>query len=179
MKTRFLTPILFVAFTSAVSTSYAKDEITPPSPLSGLYECTVITDDTSRLACFDSKVAGIRQAEDNKELVAIDKESAKTLKKEAFGFNLPSLPKLGLPSLGIDDDEEVLTMAVKSLRKSGRDYVLVLENGQVWRQTGGRFNYIPKGDLVATIKPASLGSYMLSISTGSQKVRGMKIRRVE
>lgn len=179
MKTGFLASTIIIAAVSLSTAVQAKDSAKIQSPLTVLYDCAAMTDDMARLACYDSKVAGIRIAEDNKELVAIDKQSAQNLKKEAFGFNLPSLPKLGLPSLGMNDDEDALTLPVKSLRKVGRDYVMILENGQVWRQTSGNFNYIPKGDLVATIKPAALGSYKLSISSGSQKVRGMKIRRVE
>jgi len=150
------------------------------SPLTVLYDCSAITDSTERLACYDKIVASLQQAEEKKEIVAIDAQSAKKLKKEAFGFNLPSLPKLGLPSFGGDDDgEETLEIAIKSVRKGGKGYVFTMENGQVWRETGGRLNYIPKGDLTATIKPASLGSYKLSVNNGKTTVRGLRVKRVE
>lgn len=158
----------------------AQDSSASNGPLSKLYECTAISDDTSRLACFDTNVAVIQVKEEKKEIVAIDAESAKSIKREAFGFSLPSLPKLGLPSLsGNSDGPEVLTFPIKSVQKRGGNYIFIMENGQMWRQVSGRFNYIPKGDLEATIKSGAIGSYRISISNGKERVRGMGVRRVE
>jgi len=149
------------------------------SPLSVLYDCAAIVDTTKRLSCYDQAAAGLRTAEQNKELVAIDAQSAKKIKREAFGFNLPSLPKLGLPKIGNDKNIDALVMDVKSVRKRNHKYVIVLKNGQVWQQTGGRLTYVPKGDLVATIKPKSVGSYGISLSNGKSTVRGLRVRRLE
>jgi Protein of unknown function (DUF3121). len=150
------------------------------SPLTALYDCSEIADNTSRLSCYDKVAKNLQTAEQKKEIVAIDAQSAKKLKKEAFGFNLPSLPKLGLPSFGGDNDKpEALVAAVKSVRKGGGGYLFILENGQIWQQSNGSFNYIPKGDLTATIKPASMGSFKISVNNGKTTVRGMRVRRVE
>lgn len=165
---------------SSAGLANAQDAMLPESPLAKLYSCASIQSDTERLACFDANVAVIQVKEEKKEIVAIDAEAAKDIKREAFGFSLPSLPKLGLPSLGGDKDApEVLTFPVKSVKKRGRSYTFHMENGQVWRQVSGRFNYIPKGDLTATIKQGSIGSYRISISNGKERVRGMGVRRVE
>jgi len=149
------------------------------SPLSTLYECTAITEPTERLTCFDRSVANLRSAEEKKEIVAIDAKAARKIKREAFGFNLPSLPKLGLPKIGIESKADALVAPVKSIRKSGRTLMITLENGQVWKEVGGRLNYIPKGDLTATIKPKSVGSFMISLNNGKTTVRGLRVRRVE
>ena len=150
------------------------------SPLSALYDCSSIEQNDSRLACYDKVAKSLQMAEQKKEIVAIDAQSAKKLKKEAFGFNLPSLPKLGLPSFGGDDDKpEALVAAIKSVRKGGAGYIFELENGQIWQQSNGSFNYMPKGDLTATIKPASMGSFKISVNNGKTTVRGMRVRRVE
>lgn len=163
------------------TSAYAQTKEAGQSPLAVLYECAALTDDAARLACYDSKVANLQVKEERKEIVAIDADAARTIKREAFGFSLPSLPKLGLPSIGGSDDSgpDVLTFPVDSVRKQGRDYVFYMENGQVWRQSGGRLNYIPKGDLTATIKSGAIGSYMLSLSNGKERVRGMRVKRVE
>lgn len=151
------------------------------SPLAALYACSSIADNTQRLACFDTNVASIQVKEGKKEIVTIDAAAAKSIKKEAFGFSLPSLPKLGLPSFSGDnaDGPDELTFNVKSVRKQGRDYVFVMDNGQVWRQANGNFNYIPKGDLTATINAGAIGSFRMSLSNGKERVRGMGVRRVE
>lgn len=166
----------------AAAKDISSDEI--KSPLTALYDCSAVSVDASRLACFDRVSASLKIAEQNKEIVAIDAQSAKKLKKEAFGFNLPSLPKLGLPSFGGDGDKpDDLVAAVKSVtagrgQNAGR-HTVVLENGQVWVQTGGNLNYVPRGDLTATIKAASMGSFKLSLDNGKTTVRGMRVRRVE
>lgn len=85
------------------------------SPLDGLYDCAKIESNEDRLACFDSVAASLQIKEEKKEIVALDAESAKTIKKEAFGFNLPSLPKLGLAKIGADKDIESITEPVKSV----------------------------------------------------------------
>jgi len=161
-----------------------KPSETIESPLTALYECSEISDPVKRLACFDGSVAKLRTAEQNKEVVAIDAKVARKIKREAFGFNLPSLskiglPKIALPKLGEKDDTNMLIADVKSVRKVAHKYVITLKNGQVWRQVGGRLTYVPKGDLKATIKPKSVGSFMLSLNNGKTTVRGLRVRRVE
>ncbi|MGJ8563585.1 MAG: hypothetical protein ACSHXY_08530 [Alphaproteobacteria bacterium] len=174
--------ILTVLFMGVCETAFANDKDAPDtaSPLGILYECALISGDTERLACFDSNVAALQVKEEKKEIVALDAASAKTIKREAFGFSLPSLPKLGLPSLSSSDDApDALTFDVKSVKKKGRNYVFYMKNGQVWEQANGTFNYIPKGDLKATIKSGSIGSFRMSLSNGKERVRGMGVRRVE
>lgn len=168
---------LFLASTTLAS---AQDMPEPGSPLGKLYECASITNSTARLSCFDTNVAVIQKKEETKEIVTIDATAAKSIKREAFGFSLPSLPKLGLPKLGgTDDGPDVLTFNVKSVKKRGGNYVFIMENGQMWKQVSGRFNYVPKGDLTATIKTGAIGSYRISVSNGKERVRGMGVRRIE
>lgn len=156
------------------------------SPLSTLYVCADIEDPEQRLACFDTSVANLRTAEQKNEVVAIDAKAARKIKREAFGFNLPSLSKIGLPKLSLPGGknkgkgkDEALVADVKSIRTKGRVLMITLENGQVWKEVGGYLNYIPKGDLKATIKPKSVGSFMLSLNNGKTTVRGLRVRRVE
>ena len=164
--------------------AFAADEQNDPnySPLSTLYDCTAIEEPEERLACFDTSVANLRTAEQKKEIVAIDAKAARKIKREAFGFNLPSLSKIGLPKISLPGSKgkaEVLVVDVKSIRTSGRVLEITLENGQIWKEVGGRLNYIPKGDLTATIKPKSVGSYLLSLNNGKTTVRGLRVRRLE
>ena len=174
-----------VVFTASLTLAFGaqaqKSESKSLSPLNSIYKCADISDDISRLACFDTQVASLQVKEEKKEIVAIDAEAAKTIKKEAFGFSLPSLPKLGLPSFGGGDDDgpDALVLDVRSVKKIGRRYIFNMENGQVWQESGGRLNYIPKGDLKATIKSGAIGSFMISLDNGKERVRGMKVKRVE
>lgn len=175
----FAAIFLFTAQASAADKNNESDY----SPLSTLYDCTTIEEPEPRLACFDTSVANLRTAEQKKEIVAIDAKAVRKIKREAFGFNFPSLSKIGLPKIpllgGKGDETDVLIAKVKSIRKFGRVYVITLENGQIWKEVGGYFNYIPRGDLTATIKPKSAGSFMISINNGKSTVRGLRVRRIE
>lgn len=152
------------------------------SPLSSIYACAELLDDTQRLACFDTHVPALRVKEQKKEIVAVDAESVKAIKREAFGFSLPSLPKLGIGIWSGEKQEkskDILVTAVKSIRRANNRYIIHLDNGQIWRQVNGDLKYVPKGKLEATIKPASLNTYYLSLSNGKDRVRGLGIKRIE
>ncbi len=160
------------AFTQDIDVDYK-------SPLSGLYDCAEIGDNMQRLACFDKMAASLQLAEEKKEIVTIDAQAAKKIKKEAFGFHLPSLPKLGLPTIGADNKIDSVVLDVKSIGFVHNKYIITFENGQVWEQSGGRLNYVPKGKLTATIKPKSMGSFVLSLHKGKTTVRGLRVRRIK
>ena len=171
---------LFAVLTALITTPQANAQSAPTSPLASVYACKGISEPAARLACFDTTVETLSQREAKKEIVAIDSTTAKTFKREAFGFSLPSLPKLGLPSLGdSDDDDDVLEFPVRSVSKTKRGIVITMENGQVWRGVNGRLNYVPKGDLTARISKGAVGSFRLSLSNGKERVRGLGVRRVE
>lgn len=149
------------------------------SPLSSIYACKEITDSDERLACYDAQVDILRSAEKNKEIVAIDIESAKQIKREAFGFSLPSLSRIGLPKIGTDEKIDSVTLSVKSVRTQGSRYIITLDNGQVWKEVGGHQKRIPKGTLTATIKPKSLGSFMLTLNNSNSQKRSMRAKRIK
>lgn len=70
---------------------------------------------------------------------------------------------------------EQLVGKVKALRKApSGEYVVTLENGQVWRQLTAATMMIKPGDQV-TIKPRSMGSYWMTDPTG----RGSRVKRIQ
>lgn len=89
-----LAAVTVCVLTSSIS-ARAADEAAQ-SPLSGVYACADLTDDAARLACYDKEVAGLKAAETQGEMVAVDQQQIQTIKRQAFGFSLPSLPRLGL-----------------------------------------------------------------------------------
>lgn len=172
--------LALMMFSASAPSSAQTDGIAAPaSPLSKLYECKAIAAPTERLACYDSAVAIVETREAKKEIVTIDSTTATKLKREAFGFSLPSLPKLGLPASKDAKDTDDLEFAVKTVSQSRRAITITMENGQIWKGVSGRLNYIPRGDLTARISRGALGSYRLSLSNGKERVRGLGVRRVE
>jgi len=70
-----------------------------------VYACATIETDAERLSCYDSAVGRLKAAEDAGEVATVTREEVEQVKKDSFGFSIPSLPKLALPKLGGGDNE--------------------------------------------------------------------------
>jgi len=64
-------------------------------PIDGILVCQRITDEASRLACFDA-AAGRLSEERQNGLVSIYREDVEAVERDSFGFDLPSMPRLSL-----------------------------------------------------------------------------------
>jgi hypothetical protein len=159
--------------------------------LDAVYACSDVEDATARLACFDAAVGELKSSEAAGEFVAVDSTKAREVEREAFGFNLPSLPKIF--GLGRGDAEENEGSSGASLtrnafeapvdnvelpirriatRPDGKNKRFYLENGQVWRQIDGRrLRVRGDGPFTAHIRRAALGSYLLQIDGDGPAVR--------
>jgi hypothetical protein len=163
------------------------------SPLEPIYACANKPDPTERLACFDAAVATIRAKEAKSEIVTFDKQRVEKVRREAFGFSLPSLPKLGFPAFGggpkadskdqsvaksaVEEDIEEQSFTVVSTREAAGRVLLTLENGQVWRLTeAGELNAPSRPPFKVKIRTAAMGSFILKVE-GRNK--GYRVRRVE
>lgn len=146
-----------------------------PQAMTDVYACAQIQDDTQRLACFDRTVGTLRQAENEGQVVAVDRAQAAEIERDSFGFNLPSLARL-LPDLS-GTDSEIADIEMTVARVSERNYgyhAFVMENGQVWLQVEpDNARNVRPGDVV-TIRRASLGSFRLVSPRGGQ---GHRVRR--
>ena len=178
LKTK-ITCFLVTLFASSTTPLLAGAQV---SPLNAIYTCASIIDDTERLACFDRNVPVIKIKEEKKEIIAIDSEGVKAIERDSFGFSLPSLPKLGLFAPKTEKTKKSAQFFdVKSISKGRNGVVLTMENGHVWRQINGDLGYIPKGNLTAKIKPASLNTFFISLKNekGQSGRKGARFKRVE
>jgi hypothetical protein len=131
--------------------------------LTRLLDCRKVEDAAARLACYDAAAGAMDEAEAKGDVVVVDREQARTVRRQGFGFNLPSL---SLFERGEKADEvEKLQLKVVAARQDGYGkWTVVLEGDQVWRQIDtGDFSLRPKPGMVATIRRAMLGSYIMSI----------------
>jgi hypothetical protein len=158
-----------------------------PEALDRVYACAAIADSTERLACFDAAVGALRTADEAGNFVSVDREQVQELERDAFGFSLPSLPRLfgrgeenaandqQEAGAGLSVEEVELVVSRISMRGDGRA-VFTMENGQRWVQVQSeRVRNLREGDTV-TIRRASLGSFMLAPSDGGG---GYRVRREE
>ncbi len=76
--------------------------------LTAVFECRAEMDAMKRLACYDAAVGLFEEAQEQGEIVTISKKQIEEVEKDSFGFNLPSIPKLG-SLFGSRSDKEVST----------------------------------------------------------------------
>jgi hypothetical protein len=90
------TTIIFSA-TLALTLSHSAHAQEPPYPteLDAIYACKSITESAERLACFDKAVGFFEAAAQKGEVVTVSKSAFQKVERDAFGFNIPSLPSLG------------------------------------------------------------------------------------
>ncbi|WP_395631198.1 hypothetical protein [Aquidulcibacter sp.] len=194
---KFSTTLIAASFMTFGAVALAQSGQNPAnaavSPLEPIYACANKTDPTERLACFDAAVATIRAKEAKSEIVTFDKQRVEKVRREAFGFSLPSLPKLGFPAFGgapkaegkdqsvaaaaVEEDIEEQSFTVVSTRESAGRVVITLENGQIWRLTeAGELNAPKRPPYKVNIRTAAMGSFILTVE-GRNK--GYRVRRVE
>lgn len=140
-----------------------------------LVDCRKIADNAQRLACYDQAAGVLDQAEAKGDVVVVDREQARKVRRQAFGFTMPSI---SLFERG-EKPEEVATAqtAVASAHKalSGK-WVLKLDDGSTWSQVDlTEIPIDPKAGDKVKIRKASMGSYMMSI--GNQ--REVRVHREE
>ncbi len=88
--------------------------------------CAAITDDAERLACFDATYA------EQSVVIAERVEVEEARREEVFGFREEDA------AIEREEEEARLTVTVAEvLQGSRRDQVLLMENGQLWREIDG------------------------------------------
>ena len=156
---------------------------TPPGGFGAILGCAGLEADGERLACFDREAAALR----SRDVVAVPARDVEELRRESYGFNLPSLERVAPAPPGAEEREPDRTRSwtVQSIRnaRSGRA-VFIMDDGQVWQQTDGDGQRFPepgrRGAVVtAEIRPAAFGSYLLSVSQDGRRRGGsVRVRRV-
>lgn len=139
-------------------------------------DCRKLTDDTVRLACYDKAAASLETAEAKGDIVVVDREQARTVRRQAFGFALPSI---SLFEKGETQEElENVKSTVTAARQNGAGkWVIELsDGGGTWVQIdNNELHRDPKAGAPVTIRKASLGSFMMSVGNGG----GFRVKRVE
>ena len=174
---RFFT-LTLGALTLALGTSAAaapKAELKPaPGALQALLVCRAEPDDHRRLACFDAAAGQLQTAASSGDVVVVDRSQIRTLRRQAFGFTLPSLSMLTGMAHG-DDGADSIELGFTGTQTGGDGHTLYsFDDGSVWRQMDqAEFGRSPKPREKAEIRRASLGGFLLSIG----KRPGVKVQR--
>jgi nucleoside phosphorylase len=141
-----------------------------PETLARLMACRGIAENTARLACFDTAAGALDTAERQGDLVVIDRAGVAETRRQLFGFEMPSLPRLFGPEGAVELESIDSTLQSAASVGEGR-WVFRLADGSVWRQIDServRFRNSP-GQPVR-VRKGALSSFLLTVD-GSRAVR--------
>lgn len=153
----------------------AADTAGRAAALKTLSDCRAITDDTARLACYDAASAAIEHAETSGELVVVDRGQVRDAKRSLFGFDTSAMNFFDRgPSETRVEVENVTLTIDRAYRADGGKWVMVMTDGQIWRQidTNGPYDP-PKHGSKAEIRKAALGSYFVNVD-GQTAIRARR-----
>ncbi len=156
---------------------HAKDDKAlplPPQVYKLLIECRTLADPAARLSCYDTKVAALQLAQEQRQIVIVDQQEVREAKKGLFGFSLPQIKLFGG---GSDEDVNDLETTITSARQHthGR-WRFVLADGAVWDQVDNEALVIsPRNGDKILIKRAAFGSFRAKINNQP----AIRVRRVE
>ncbi|ANP47427.1 hypothetical protein [Candidatus Viadribacter manganicus] len=171
-----------LAFITMAGTVAAQEQPTvTPDALDRVYACRNISDEAQRLACYDAAVGNLRAAQDSGNLVAVDRQHAQQVDREAFGFSLPSLSRLfgsndntasnnpNNPQFERVDNIQMTVASVTHRRNMPSTFRMT--NGQVWVQIDDEVARNVREGGTVTIERASLGSYLMRVDAGGPALR--------
>lgn len=138
--------------------------------LDKLSACRKLADPTEKLSCYDREVGALEAAVARKDVVVVDRETARTTRRSLFGFNLPKLP-----FFDHEEAEEEISAKVTSVQSLGfGKWRIQLDGGAVWSTTEASNVLLPRAGDTVTIKRAALGSYFIKFP-GARAVRGQRV----
>jgi hypothetical protein len=156
----------------------------------GLRACATEADDAVRLKCYDSEVrrlpastastqagssqAGSKRAGSAQSAPPVAAQPVMT-PEQAFGYS-GAIAREGVDRRNEQRNtlDRIEVAVTKVEKKPLGEFVLTLENGQVWAQKSPEPGMRPKVGDTVTIRRASLGSFLLTASNG----RSTQVSRV-
>jgi hypothetical protein len=145
-----------------------------PAPMQRLLDCRAAPDAT-RLACYDAASAEFDHRVGSGDLVVVDHEGVARVKRQAFGFSLPSLSLFERGDKA-QDLARVSGVVARASRGPEGEWILVLADGGVWRQTDSeRLAPNPKEGSTVEIRKAAVGSFFMNIDGQ----RALRVKRTQ
>jgi hypothetical protein len=172
---RIAVAVLAVATLGAPAARAASGIEPQAAVVRALLDCRGLADAPSRLACYDEAAAAFERAEAGGDVVIVDREQARKVRRQAFGFTLPSISMFEKGE-SKSELENVDGKLASARQDASGHWVLKLEDGAVWRQIdSNELTRSPKSGMTVVIRKAALGSYLAAVAGQ----RAFRARRVE
>lgn len=141
----------------------AQAPASPPASIQAVIACKAIEDAAQRLACYDEAVPKMAQAEASGDVVSVDREQRRAVRRQAFGLQLPSLSIFDRGERTEELDRVTLKVTGAHREGNGR-WVITLETGAVWRQIDDVDPvHEPHAGSTAEIRKGMLGSFFMKV----------------
>jgi hypothetical protein len=125
--------------------------------------CRTVKDDAARLDCFDKATAAMGEAETKGDLLTLDREQRRAVRKQAFGLTLPALNLFDRGEKPEEADRITATVASATQDPYGK-WTIRLDDGAVWRQTdSNEISRPPHKGSTVVIKKGVLGSFFIDV----------------
>ena len=145
----------------------------PRAPeLQAIVDCRAISDRDARLSCYDAAADKLDRAEASGQVVVVNREQVRSVRKDIFGLQLPSLDIFSAVTRkapggagGASEDVDRLEGVVKTAwRGEGGHWMFELETGAVWRQIDDfQFANDPHAGSKVEIRKGALGSFIMKV----------------
>lgn len=170
MRIRYVITFATAPAVLAATAAHAEPGNASGKMLDALSECRKITNDTSRLACFDRFAASFESALKSENIKIVDRNDVTNIKKSLFGFALPKVDLFGSKEPFVEINTTVVSARPIA---SNRMQLMVAEGDATW-QTTDPMDFPPKPGSKIRIRKGALGNYFLSIDGVSY--RGMRVK---
>lgn len=162
---------------AAVAVATLSGQAAPPQEraetLSRLTACRAVADGAARLSCYDAAVSALDSAERQGEVVVMDRAQIGEARRQLFGFEMPTLPRL-FGANSADEIDSIETTLQSATEVADNRWVFRLADGGVWRQIDsdpirGR----PRPGDAVRVRKASMGSFLMTVGDS----RAVRVRR--
>ena len=166
-----------VCFVALAAPAFAQEQApATPGVLDQVYACATVSEEAARLACYDGAVGRLREAQTSGNLVAVDRQQAQEIQRDAFGFSLPSLPRLfgsrgDNQQAAIEDVAEMRLEVASVASRRNMPSVFTMTNGQIWVQIDDENARNVRQGGTVTVRRASMGSFLMSVDAGGPAIR--------
>lgn len=119
-----------------LATAHAKPPALPsaaPQVVQALVDCRQITDGAARLQCYDTATSALQTAQTRGDVVVVDREQVRAVRRQAFGLAMPSLNLF--PHAKDETPDRVTFVLARAFQAGDGRWRMVSEEGAEWSQS--------------------------------------------
>ena len=158
-----MTSVLATALALPAAAKPVNPTANPAAVAQAISDCRKLTDRDARLDCYDKATDAFEQAQASGQVVVVDREQVRAVKRQAFGFNMPSLNLFARGPKEEQVDKVEVKLASAHQDPTGK-WAMITDEDAVWRQIDTTELYNPPhAGSTLLIRKAMLGSFFCKV----------------